>query len=91
MRGDRLLIRQTGVSWREVNGEVIALDLESSSYFTTNRTGSLMWTTLVHGATRGELIELLRSTYGVSPEVAQSDVDDFLDVLDAHRLLADPS
>ena len=69
------------MSWREVNGEVIALDLESSSYFTTNRTGSLMWNSLVAGATSDELVDLLRSTYGIPVESCRSDVEAFLDLL----------
>ena len=77
------------MSWRDVNGEIVALDLESSSYFTTNRSGSLMWHQLVGGATNDELVDLLLSTYGIPPEQCQHDVEAFLEVLREHRLLSD--
>ena len=76
------------MSWREVNGEIIALDVESSSYFTTNRSGTLMWHSLVDGSTSEGLVELLRATYGIPADRAQVDVDAFLDVLREHQLLA---
>jgi hypothetical protein len=77
------------VSWRDVNGEIVALDLESSSYFTTNRSGSLMWHQLVGGATSDQLADLLRSTYAISLEECRRDVDAFIEVLREHNLLAD--
>src|SRR4051812_46578161 len=80
-------IRPTNVTWREVDGEVIALDLVSSTYFTTNRTGTLLWHAMVEGTTVGDLVALLRSTFGISEETAVADVRAFLQLLESNNLL----
>ena len=89
MRGSAKQIRTTGVSWREVNGEVIALDLESSSYFTTNASGSLMWNALVGGATERDLAELLCQRFGIARSSAMADARAFVSVLEEHGLVED--
>lgn len=83
----RVRIRSKNVSWREVDGEVIALDLTSSTYFTTNRTGTLLWHAMVDGAAVGDLVELLASTFGIPADRAKGDVGSFLDLLSANNLL----
>lgn len=80
-------IRSNDVSWREVDGEVIALDLRSSTYFTTNRTGTLLWHAMIDGATIDQLAALLRSSFGISDELAHADVESFLNLLVANGLL----
>lgn len=80
-------IRPTGVSWREVDGEVIALDLDTSAYFSTNRSGTALWRVLVDGASRGDLVTTLSTTFGVSGGDAGRDVDAFIGLLDEHGLL----
>ena len=82
-----LRIRTAGVSWREVGGELIALDVESSSYFSTNASGALMWKSLVDGSTERELAELLSMSYGITPEQAATDARSFVGLLDEHDLL----
>lgn len=84
-----LRIRTTGLAWRDVNGEVIALDLDSSSYFSTNHSGALMWRALVEGGSVDQLIDLLRSEYGLSRADASIDVNEFLGSLREHGLLDD--
>jgi fucose permease len=81
-------IRPTNVSWREVDGEVIALDLDSSTYFSTNRTGSLLWHAMVDGATVGSLVALLEDSFDVPQTTARADVNAFLKLLVANGLLA---
>ena len=83
-----LRIRQDNVWWREVDGEVIALDLDSSTYFTTNKTGTMLWRPLVEGATLRDLVHLIETRFDVSAEVATGDVRTFLDLLKANGLLA---
>ena len=80
-------IRSSELSWREVNGAIIALDLASSSYFSTNASGSLMWKALVGGASPDELQALLLSNYQITPSQATGDVAAFIDLLAEHKLL----
>ena len=80
-------IRATNLSWREVHGQVVALDLESSTYFTTNKTGTLLWRAMVDGSTVAALIALLSARFQLSYNDSAADVRDFLEVLAANGLL----
>jgi hypothetical protein len=84
---DQLRLRPEAVAWREVDGEVIALGLESSTYFGTNASGSVLWRRLAEGSTRAELIEALTTTFNLEQARAQADVDAFLDDLRDRDLL----
>ena len=46
-----------------------------------NETGELMWDKLVEGTTRGELIAAILEVYEVEEELAQKDVDRFIEIL----------
>jgi Coenzyme PQQ synthesis protein D (PqqD) len=83
-----LRLNEAALSWREVDGEVIALQHESSEYLSTNRTGALLWKSLATGASREELIGLIVSEFGVDEGRATADTDAFLDALSAQGLLA---
>jgi hypothetical protein len=84
---DLLRLRPEAVAWRDVDGEVIALGLESSTYFGTNASGSILWRRLAEGTNRTELIETLVRTFGLEQAQAQTDVDAFLDDLRDRDLL----
>jgi len=86
---EHLRLRPDAVAWREVDGEVIALGLESSTYLGTNASGTLLWKRLAEGTTRAALIEDLRTTFGLEPSHAEVDVDAFLDDLRGRGLLAE--
>lgn len=85
----RVQINSANVSWREVDGEVVALDLRSSTYFSTNRTGAIMWHAMVDGCSVDDLIELLQATFGIDETRAAADVTAFLDLLSKNKLLLD--
>ena len=79
-------LRPDAVAWREVDGEVIALGLESSTYFGTNSSGSLA-KRLAEGTTRAELVDALVARFEIEPERAQTDVDAFVDDVRSRGLL----
>jgi hypothetical protein len=85
--GEPLRLRVTGLEWREVEGEVVALDAIGSQYLGVNATGGLLWSRLGAGVTREELIELLVEECGATSVQASRDVDAFLEDLRLHRLL----
>ena len=84
---EQLRLRPDAVAWREVDGEVIALGLESSTYFGTNSSGAVLWRRLAEGTTRAELVSDLRTTFGLEQAHAETDVDAFLDDLASRGLL----
>ena len=85
--GSRVQVKSADVSWREVDGEVVALDLRTSTYFTTNRTGGIMWKAMVDGCSVDDLVDLLQSTFGIDKSRAAEDVTAFLELLSKNKLL----
>jgi Coenzyme PQQ synthesis protein D (PqqD) len=83
-----LRLRTEDLSWREIDDEVIAVDVETSTYLAANKAGTLLWRRLGTGATRHELAELLVETYGIEHELARADVEVFLGDLASRGLLA---
>jgi hypothetical protein len=80
-------LRPDAVEWREVQGDVIAVDVRTSEYLAINDTGALLWRALQGGATPGELVECLVARFDVEPEAAARGVDQFLAGLEARGLL----
>lgn len=83
-----LQLRQPDLFWREIDGDIVALDGRSWEYLTVNEAGRMLWERLVAGATRTELIDRLIDSYGIEDETAQVDVDSFLAELQAKGLLS---
>lgn len=83
-----LRLRGDGLSWTSASDEVIALDLRSSTYLSTNASGKLLWQMLDSGATEQELVDSLVAGYGITTETAISDIAHYLDMLRSKDLLA---
>lgn len=83
-----LSLRGERVEWRAVDGQVVALDLADSVYFTVNHAGGALWLELAEGTGRERLVATLADNFAVSIDRARDDVDAFLDSLDERGLLA---
>jgi Coenzyme PQQ synthesis protein D (PqqD) len=83
----RLRLREDAVRWREIDREVVAVDLVSSIYLTTNESGVRLWRRLADGATTDELVDELVEAFGIEWERAAADVQSYVDALDARNLL----
>jgi len=80
-------LRPDAVEWREVEGDVIAVDVRTSEYLAINDTGAVLWRALHGGATSAELVERLVARFDVEPEAAMRDVEAFLAGLEERGLL----
>jgi DNA-binding GntR family transcriptional regulator len=87
MSNTRLRLRHDDFEWREVEGEVVALDLRKLEYLAVNRSGAIIWPVLAEGATKEELVEHLTEAFDVEPDAAAKDVEAFLASLEEHDLL----
>jgi hypothetical protein len=85
---NELRLRADELVWREIDDELVAIDVASSAYLSANPAGALLWQMLAAGTTRAELIDRLVEQFGISSEQASADVDAFLQSLEARRLLA---
>jgi hypothetical protein len=83
---ERLTLVST-LQWREVEGEIVALDVERSVYVSANRSAALMWQALSDGTTRGELVERLTGEFEIDREAAERDTDAFLAQLEQSAYL----
>ena len=75
------------VTWRELDGETILLDLANSRYLRLNTSGTVLLPGLVAGESAPELVARLRSRFDVDEAVAARDVDALIGNLDAAGLL----
>jgi len=64
--------------WRDVDGEIVALDVESGSYFSLNGSGRLLWLALLEPRSTGALAGVLAESFGIPNEQAQSDAAAFV-------------
>jgi hypothetical protein len=84
---EALHLRADALEWREVEGEIVALDLRTSTYLGINKTGASVWQLLVDGTTRDVLIARLEESFDLDRPRAEADVDAFLRTLRDHDLL----
>ena len=85
---DVLRLRDDRLEWRELEGEVLALDGPTRVYLSVNRTGTVLWPALAGGATREQLLARLVERFDVDEDDAARDLDAFLASLEARDLLA---
>jgi hypothetical protein len=84
---DVLRLRERGVAWTDVDGEIVALDEDAAVYLAANGSGALLWRALADGATRQSLADALTRKYGIPHEQARADTDAFLAALRERALL----
>jgi hypothetical protein len=80
-------IRTDGVTWQEIDGELVLLDLERSVYLTTNGSGALLTKLLVEDRTLDELADALVAEFDIERAAALHDAQAFVDELSEHQLL----
>ncbi len=74
--------------WREVDGEVIALEARGSTYLAANAAGTVLWRALAEGTTREGLADELVRAYGIDRARAAADAESFVAALVEQGLLA---
>lgn len=75
------------VSWRDIKGELIVLQLSSGEYFSFNEIGRLVWISLAENKSVGQVIEAVLNEYDVSLAQAEADVVTFVQGLLGNKLL----
>ncbi len=82
-------LRQEGLNWREIDGEIVVLDVERSHYLNLNPTGCVLWLMLAEGATERQLVDKLIAEFDVTEPTARADVEAFVTSCRENGLLAD--
>jgi hypothetical protein len=84
---NELRLRPDDLNWREIDGEVVAVDAETSTYLSANPAGALLWQMLAGGSTREAMAQRLVDEYGIELERASADIDAFVNALQTRGLL----
>lgn len=80
-------LKADALEWREVEGEVVALDVAAFEYVAANRAGAVLWRELADGTTPERLTAALVERFAVDDATAANDVDRFLAVLRERDLI----
>ncbi|MFC7494561.1 MULTISPECIES: PqqD family protein [unclassified Nocardioides] len=80
-------LRGENLTWREIDGDLVILDLRSSTYLTANASATVLMKQLTEERSAGELASSLVATFGISEQQAAQDVQAFLDELAGSDLL----
>jgi len=77
---------------RSTHGQdgAIVLDIRQGQMFNLNFVGSRVLELLETGATESAIVDEISSKFEVSREIAESDVQEFIESLKQHHLLEDP-
>lgn len=89
--GGDMKLRADDLTWREIDGDLVILDLRSSTYLTTNASGAVLMKELTQDRTDEELVSVLMAAFGISESQARSDVSSFVEALNNGGLLAQPA
>ena len=64
--------------WREVDGELLVLDVDTGAYYSGNAVALQIWQGLLSGESSEQVIAQLASQYELSPEMIAEDVREFI-------------
>lgn len=84
---ETLRLRADGLTWREIEGEVVVLDRRTWAYLSVNASGAGLWEKVVAGTTADELVDRLVAAHELPRDRARADVSAFIEVLREHDLL----
>lgn len=64
----------TVLAWRQIQGDVVVVDLRNSEYFSLTASAQHLWPLLARGTTAEELSASLVAEYEIPAETARQDV-----------------
>ncbi|GAA4191427.1 hypothetical protein GCM10022288_22200 [Gryllotalpicola kribbensis] len=80
-------LRTEGLTWQEIDGELVILDLATSAYLTTNVAGATLAKLLTEERTQSELAAALVDEYAIDQGRADADTAAFIAQLREKALL----
>lgn len=64
--------------FREIDGQAIALNLDTGQYYTMNELGTRIWTLFQQEDSLAGIVKAIESEYDVTHEQAEADLESFL-------------
>lgn len=87
IQNDTTFLKKSSVVWRDLDGESVLLDLDSGSYFSLNKVGTLVWGLFNDGKSVREAVSAVCGAYEVDEKEALSDVIDLASRLMSENLI----
>jgi hypothetical protein len=89
-----LRLDDSRVSWRRVDEDIVAIDLQTSEYITVNASGRSLWLSLAEGTNEDELVlalqaEALQANAVLDGASARRDVGAFLTAMRSRGLITE--
>lgn len=76
-----------GVVAEVIDGELVAIQLETGCYYHANATGGAIWSCLEQGMTVDEMQDFAQNRYSIEEGIAKKDVDLFITQLLDQQLI----
>lgn len=80
-------IDRNRVSWDEIDGETLIINVETGFYFSLDDVGSLIWSMLADGADEPDMVARIVSEYAVEESTARDDLQALIDALADEELV----
>jgi len=80
-------LREDGITWQEIDGELVILDLNRSTYLTTNQSGAFVAKLLQSEHSLDELADAMVAEFAIPRESAMQDAEAFVASLRERDLL----
>ena len=84
---DSIVVRRNCVVEAEVDGEIVALDIDRGTYYSLNTVGSHIWKSIVEPSRVGDMCSRLVSQFDVDPATCERDVLALLEELRGENLI----
>ena len=69
------------ITWKNLEGATVLLDLSNSNYFTLNETATFLWRQIVDGKSEKEIQDSLMRDFDCDEQQASADLQESLDFL----------
>ena len=91
MNGDTAYtIDRKRVTWDEIDGETLIINVETGYYFSLDGVGSLIWNMLAAGVEERDIVARIVSEFDVEESTARTDLQSLVDALLSEELVSCP-
>ncbi len=84
---DTVIMRQSGITAAEIDGETVLMNMESGKYYGFNHVGTRIWELLEKKRCVGDLCEAIAADYDVGSKECTDGVLSFLNNLAKHEII----
>ena len=75
------------VFWREIEGEIVILNIDNGFYYTLDEVGSIIWEMVVKNISEEQIVKNLVEGYETDKATASKDVKTFLRELEKQEII----